>query len=126
MKLKNIVEALPALQKLASEDLTIKTLYKVKKLMERLDKEIEFYNGERNKAIEQLCKREDGTKYTIPKENREALNKRLQELLDVTIEPPIEPLLIYANEENIRLSYKDLITLDSIVEICGFDEGQEG
>lgn len=125
MKLKNIVEALPALQKLASEDLTIKTLYKVKKLMERLDKEIEFYNSERNKAIEQLCKLENGTKYTIPDENREALNKRLQELLDVTVEPPIEPLVILT-DENMRMSYKDLKALEGILKISGFDEGQEG
>ncbi len=124
MKLKNIVEALPALQKLASEDLTIKTLYKVKKLMERLDKEIEFYNSERNKAIEQLCKLEGGTKYTIPDENREALNKRLQELLDVTVEPPIESLVIFT-DENMRLSYKDLKALEGILEIRGFDEEQE-
>lgn len=124
MKLKNIVEALPALQKLASEDLTIKTLYKVKKLMERLDKEIEFYNSERNKAIEQLCKQEDGTKYIIPDENREALNNRLQELLDVTVEPPIEPLVIFTGE-NIRLSYKDLKALEGIVELCNITEAQE-
>lgn len=124
MKLKNIIEALPALQKLASEDLTIKTLYKVKKLMERLDKEIEFYNSERNKAIEQLCKLEDGTKYIIPDENREALNKRLQELSDVSVEPPIEPLVIFT-DENIRLSYKDLKALEGIVELCDITEAQE-
>lgn len=125
MKLKNIIDALPALQKLASEDLTIKTLYKVKKLMERLDKEIEFYNSERNKAIEQLCRQEYGTKYIIPNENREALNNRLQELLDVTVEPPIEPLMIFTGE-NIRLSYKDLKALEGIVELCDINEAQEG
>ena len=125
MKLKNIVDARPALQKLASEDLTIKTLYKVKKLMERLDKEIEFYNSERNKAIEQLCKREDGTKYIIPDENREALNNRLQELSDVTVEPTIEPLVIFT-DENIRLSYRDLKALEGIIKLCDINEAQEG
>ncbi len=103
MKLKNIINALPALQKIANKDLTIKTLYRVKKLMERLDKEIEFYNSERNKAIEQLCKPDDGAKYIIPDENREELNKRMQELLYVNLEPPIEPLMNYVIEEKKKI-----------------------
>jgi len=121
MKLVNVVNALPALQKLANEDLTIKTLYKVKKLMERLDKEIAFYNSERNKAIEELCQKEDETKYIIPDENRDLLNKRLMDLSDIDIDPPIDALQI-STDEKIRLSYNDIKALAGIIELSDSDD----
>ena len=121
MKLGKIINALPALQKLAGEDLTVRTLYKINKLMRRLDKEIDFFNSERNKAIEELCEKDEGNKFRIPEENREALNKRLHELSDLGIEPDIEPVRLTDNE-NIRLSYNDLKALEGIIELSEPDE----
>ena len=116
MKLGKIINALPALQKLAGEDLTIKTLYRVSKLMQRLEKEIDFFNAERNKTIEELCVKEKGAQYKIPEENREALDKRLEDLSNVDIEPEIEPTKI-SSDENMRLSYNDLKALEGLVLI---------
>ena len=43
MKMGKIIAAVPVLQKLADEKLTLKTLYKVSNLLAKLDKEISFY-----------------------------------------------------------------------------------
>ena len=123
MKLGKIINALPALQKLAGEDLTIKTLYRVSKLMQRLEKEIDFFNAERNKTIEELCVKEKGAQYKIPEENREALDKRLEDLSNVDIEPEIEPTKI-SSDENMRLSYNDLKALEGLVLIYDSDDAE--
>lgn len=121
MKLGTVINALPSLQKLAAEDLTVKTLYKVNKLMQRLDKEIDFFNLERNKIIEELCKKEEGTKYLIPENNREEVDKRLKDLSDIDIDPDIDPIKI-SIDENIRLSYNDLRLLEGMIELSDPDE----
>ena len=123
MKLGKIINALPALQKLAGENLTVKTLYRINKLMRRLDKEIDFFNAERNKAIEELCEKDEGTKYKIPEKNREALSQRLVSLSDIDVEPEIEPLKISVDED-IKLSYNDLKALEGIIEIYDPEETQ--
>ena len=123
MKLGKIINALPALQKLAGEDLTIKTLYRVSKLMQRLEKEIDFFNAERNKAIEELCVKEKGAQCKIPEENREALDKRLEDLSNLDIEPEIEPTKI-SSDENMRLSYNDLKALEGLVLIYDSDDAE--
>lgn len=121
MKLGAIINALPALQKLAAENLTIKTLYKLDKQMRRLEKEIDFFNAERNKAIEELCEKDNGSQYIIPEKNRGELEKRLQELAGLDIEPDIEAVKI-STGENIKLTYIDLSSLKGIVELYDPDE----
>ena len=124
MKLGKIVNALPALQKLANESFSIKTLYKMSKLMQRLDKEISFFNTERNKIIEELCEKEDDGKIKIPDKNKDEINRRLQELGDLDIDPDIEPIRLDINE-NVQLSYTDLIILEGIVELYDPDESKQ-
>lgn len=125
MKLGTIVNALPALKKIAGENLTIKTLYKVSMLMKTIDKELEFYNTERNKIIEELCKKDEGTRFIIPKENRDEVDKRIKELSDIDIDPAIEPIKI-STAEKICLSYNDLCALDGIIELCDQEELKDG
>ena len=54
MKMGKIIEAVPALRKVSDLPLSLKTLYKVKNLMLKLEHEINFYNEERMKIIESL------------------------------------------------------------------------
>lgn len=116
MKMGEIVTALPALQKLANEKLTLKTLYQVSHTMSLLDKEIDFYNQERMKIIESLGNNVEGDKWQIPKENMEEYQTRMEELINLEIASEIKPILL-PTSENLQMSYNDIKALDGFVSL---------
>jgi hypothetical protein len=119
MKIIQVVDALPSLQKLAEQELTTKTLYKIQKLFGNLEPEVAFYNEQRNKLLAQYCD-SIGNQY-VPKNGKEVeLNTKLGELLDIEIESDIKEVAI-GLDENIKLSYNDLVVLKGFVRIEGED-----
>lgn len=116
MKLGDVVNALPALQKLAGENLTPKTLYWVSKMLSKLDGEINFFNDERAKIAKELGNEVETDKWEIPVENRPEFERRMVDLLNVEIEAEFKVVKLPVTE-NIRLSYNDLRMLDGFVEL---------
>lgn len=120
MTIKNIVDALPAIRKIANQDLSMPTLYKVKMLMDKLDVQYRFYDEGRSKIITKYCDERDG-KYVPRETEKEELEKGMREILAVEIDAKeIKPVTIPATE-NLKLSYADLSTLDGLIKI-NFDE----
>ena len=115
MKIKQVVNALPALQKLAAQDLSIKKLYKLSKLLGNLDNEIAFYNTQRNKILSQYCD-VVGNQYVPRKEDEAKLNVEMNELLDTDIECDIKEVVIGVDED-VKLSCNDLMALQGFVAI---------
>ena len=115
MKIIQVVDALPSLQKLAAQDLSIKTLYKVSKLLGNLHNEIAFYTEKRNKILSQYCDIV-GNQYVPRKENEAQLNAEMQELLDIDIEYDVKEVVI-GTDEDVKLSYNDLVALKGFVRI---------
>ena len=119
MKMVQVVNALPSLQKLAGQDLSIKKLYKISKLLGNLENEIAFYNEQRNKILGQYCDIVDN-KYIPRKEDEMKLNAELTELLDTDIEYVVNEVAI-GDDEDVKLSYNDLVVLEGFVRIEGDD-----
>ena len=119
MKIGQVVNALPSLQKLAEQDLSIKKLYKVSKLLGNLENEIAFYNEQRSKIMAKYCD-VVGNQYKPREEDMAKLNAEIGELLDTEIEYEIKEVILDLNED-IKLSYNDLIALDGFVRIEGED-----
>ena len=119
MKFRQVIDALPSLQKLAGQELSIKKLYKVSKLMGSLENEIAFYNAQRNKILSQYCD-VVGNQYVPREVDMEKLNAEMGELMDTEIECEIKEVAI-GTDENIKLSYNDLATLRGLVRIEGED-----
>ena len=117
MKIIQVINALPSLQKLAEQELTTKTLYKIQKLFGNLEKEIAFYNEQRNKILTQYCDIV-GNQYMPRAEDKEKLNAEMGELLDIDIESDIKEVVI-GFDEDIKLSYNDLQALKGFVRIEG-------
>lgn len=115
MKISQVVDALPALQKLATQDLSIKKLYAMRKMIGRFDEELAFYNEQRNKLLSQYCDIV-GNQYVPREEHIEKLNAEMRELLDTEIEGEIKEVVISVNED-VKLSYNDLMTLEGFVRI---------
>ena len=115
MKFIQVINALPSLQKLAGQELSIKNLYKVSKLMGNLENEIAFYDTQRNKILSQYCD-VVGNQYVPRKEDEEKLNTEMGELLDTEVECDIREVVI-GLDEDVRLSYNDLIALRGFIKI---------
>ena len=115
MKFKQIIEALPSLRKLADQELSIKNLYKVSKLMGNLENEIAFYDAQRSKILSQHCDIV-GNQYVPREADMDELNAEIGELMDTEVECEIREVVI-GTDENIKLSYNDLVSLRGLVRI---------
>ena len=115
MKIRQVVEALPALQKLAKQDMSLKKLYKISKLLGSLDAEIAFYNEQRNKIVAKYCDVVDNQ--FVPRSEDEAkLNAEIAELLNTDIDENIVEIVIGCDED-VKLSYNDLRALEGFIRI---------
>lgn len=123
MKMGKIVEALPALQKLAGADLTPKTLYWVSKIMSKLDKELAFFNEQQAKILQALGTELEGGKWKLPPENRATFEERMMELANIEIEGDFKVVKLPMTE-NVSLSYNDMKMLEGLVELDFVEESE--
>jgi len=121
MKLGTVVQALPALQKLAGENLTPKVLYWTNKLLTRLEKEIDFFSTERGKLLKQYGEEVEPDKWRVKPENIEAFEAAMKEVVDIDIEADFKVVKIPTTEK-ISLSYNDLRLLEGFAELDLIEE----
>lgn len=120
MKMRELVDAVPSIRKIAEQDLSAKTLYRVSLLLDRFESELKAYDETRNKLIEKYCDR-DGEKITPKKETVADFEKEMVDLLDMELDTAnVKPVEIPADED-FRISYADLCAMNGFIKIK-FDE----
>ena len=123
MKMKNIVDAIPSIRKIANQDLSMKTLYRAKRLLDKLEGHLRFYDEKRTAIMEKCCDTEND-KYIPKPEMSETLEKEMRELLDLDIDMDEIKAVRIPAEEDMRLSYADLCALEGLIEV-DFNEEKE-
>ncbi len=114
MVLRQVIEAIPALNKLANAELDIKAAYRVSKIISALQSEVEFFNAKRRQIVEKHGKvNEDDTVSYEPGKQAEA-DKELKELISLEIQAEIEPIEVSAGD--IRLTANDILALEPFVK----------
>ena len=121
MKMVNIVNAQPALEKIASVDLPLKLLYSLTKLMEKLEREMRFFNEERDRLIIKYGEQEEDGTFRIPGESVEDFQREANELADIDVEWDVTPIAMPLLD-GLKLSYNELKMLEGFIELRG-DEG---
>lgn len=121
MKMVNIVNAQPALEKIASVDLPLKLLYSLTKLMEKLEREMRFFNDERDKLIIKYGEQEEDGTFRIPGDKVAEFQLHASELADIDVEWDIAPIVLPLIDD-LKLSYHELKMLEGFIELRG-DEG---
>jgi len=119
MKLKEMNDAYPALAKLAAQDITLPTLYKLSRVLDALEKDIKFIHTEREKIFAKHSEIKDGVYIPLPEKESELL-KELDKLadLDSDFDPSAYGLPLEIPEtEDIKLSYNDLKALEKIIKL---------
>lgn len=116
MNMRALVNAKPALIKIASQDLSMKTLYRVSKLLKKLDGELAIYEKQRQRIFEQHGE-VSGDIYVPREGHEEDFVREFNELLAVEVDMgDIKPVKIPADEK-IAMSYQDLCAVREFIEI---------
>jgi hypothetical protein len=112
--LKTIVLAIPALSKLAAEDISLRLAYRLKKNIAELQREADFFGEQRIKILEKYGTADESGNYTFDGDNEQKAIAELDELLDLEVEPVIEPLNILITED-LKLSVNDIGLLEAFI-----------
>lgn len=121
MYLKEIVSAVPALSKLTSANLRLKTAYALKQTADILQKEVDFFEQERKKILEKYGEvQEDGT-VLIPAEQRAKAEEEYTRLLSMEVQPEFSRLRISISEDA-KLSVNDLSLLAPFADFLEHEE----
>ena len=114
IQLKRIISAIGALGKLSATDLPLKTAYNVKKSIDLLQKEVDFFNQERKKLLEKYgTENEDGS-FTLREDTLLDAQRSMDELLNMEVAPDI-PAVSIPLDDGIRLSANDIEALTPFV-----------
>ena len=120
MKLKTLYNAYPALTKLAGQDLPLKELYKLSRILRSFEGDIRFFMEHREELFRKYGAEQDGEIVLLP-EYAEEFAAAMDELGEIEADVDTEnlglPMELSADgAENVRLSYNDLQMLCGIVE----------
>ena len=121
MLLKEIVSAVPALGKLTAANLRLKTAYELKKTADILQKEVDFFEQERQKILEKYGKVQEDGAVLIPAEQQTQADEEYARLLSMEVQPDFSRLQISVSEDA-KLSVNDLAALAPFADFIEHEE----
>lgn len=117
VKLKSIIQAIPALAKLSAGDLTLRTAYDLQKSVNVLQKEADFFTERRDKIFNKYGERQNDGTFRFEKENENTAVAELEALLSLEVTPDCERVRIPLTED-VKISANDLGVLLPFVEFA--------
>ena len=115
MKLYEIINAIPALNKLGNSDMKISEAYKLQKLLTAIQTEINFFNKNQLKIIEENGVIKDSGEFIIDEDKREIYAEAMDELAQTDVEVVFSKMRISVTEK-IQISANDIGTLTPFAE----------
>ena len=117
--IRDIMQAVPALEKLAGASLPLKTAYKLSKNIKLLQSEIDFFTREREKIMKEYGGEVKHSRIVFKKPEGP---KALEDALSMAGAPERGQTEI-ALSDNIRLAANDVTFLEPFVEFTEVDDG---
>ena len=127
MKLTNrrIVNDATFLSNLANKQLPIRVSYAIAKNVSKIESELEVFNAERQKLLDQYCVKDEEGKNKIDENNQlridgehlESWSKDLEELLDIEVEIDMHKFNINdLLNSNCEMTASELMLIDYMIE----------
>ena len=110
IKLRSIVHAISALSKVSAGDLNLHLAYRLKKMMNELQKEADFFSEQRIKIFDKYGKLGEDGNYHFEGDNESKAISDLDDLLDMEVSPDVEVIDIPITE-SLRISVNDITLL---------------
>ena len=115
MTMRTIVLAIPALSKLSAGDLSLRLAYRLKRSIDAIQKEADFFSQQRQKIFDKYGTPDGNGDYTFEDGQEEVVIAELDELLDMEITLDI-PIMVIPITEDLRLSVNDMEVMAPFVE----------
>lgn len=113
--MRAIVIAIPALSKLSAGDLSLRLAYRLKRSIDAIQKEADFFSQQRTKILDKYGSPTENGEYTFNEGQEEKAVSELEELLDLEVALDIPVMAIPITEE-LRLSVNDMEMMAPFVE----------
>ena len=110
IKLRSIVHAISALSKVSVGDLSLHLAYRLKKMMNELQKEADFFSEQRIKIFEKYGTPGEDGNFHFEGENETIAINDLDDLLDMEVTPDVEVIDIPITEK-LCISVNDITLL---------------
>ena len=122
MKIFQIINAIPAFNKLGNSDMPLPDAYKLQKLITALQPDIDFFNERNSKIIQKHdgIIKDNGT-VEYPEEKRATAQTEFDELLNFDTQTETTVITMPINE-NIKISANDIRALIPFVEFIDTEE----
>lgn len=117
MKMIELVNASPALRKLATQDLNIRTAYEISRLIKKLDEHLEFHDQKFNELLTKHCEVKEEHWYPKTLEDGKQFQAEREKLLELTVELAVFRKITIPAGEKISLSAVDIMALENFIEI---------
>lgn len=117
MKMLELVNAAPALRKLAMQEIPVKTAYEIARVVRRLDEHLEFHDQKFNEMLQKYCELKDDKWFPKTPEDNESLTVERAELLELDVDLGEFKKAVVAADNKLSISAADLITLENFIEI---------
>ncbi len=113
LTLNTILNARPSLQNLIEQKLPSRTAFKLYKIVERLNRELESFEKAQKDLFARYGEEKDGV-VTIEKDNQDAFGKEMAELLATEVELEIQPIKL--DELTVELSASEVMAVAFLIE----------
>lgn len=115
LSMEKLVQIKPSLQTLLSQDIPVKTSFKLTKWIKTLNPEYESFEENRKKLFEKYGEKNIEGNVEIKPKNIEIFNKQLRELLDIEVDVKLDKIKLEDLGEKIEISPLDLSNLVGIL-----------
>ncbi len=106
-----------SLGKLLSQELPIKTAYKLLKFSKECSSELQTLEKARVKLVKQYAgEKEEGKEVQVSDKNKEIFSKEFNDLLQEEVSIKFKPQLYINDFGDIQISAADLISLDKLIK----------
>lgn len=116
MKRSQCIDIVETLTKFTEQKLPVKLAYRVSRILEKCQKEKDFFENERIKLIRGLGQETEAGQIEVKEENREFFFTEINNVLneEVEIKVPMIPLEMFP--DSVVLSTQDMVKLACIIE----------
>jgi hypothetical protein len=123
VKLSQIIDAMPAVSKLAQKEMPAKAAYRISKIVRKMVSEMKAFNEARDKAIKKhgeqdtvQVKGEDRRVWKVKPENADAFNAEIEALMGSEVELTGVAKIAFSDLDGLQIAPGILTDLDFVID----------
>ena len=122
MKMQKLVEASPAIRKLAGKELPLKVSYDLSRLIRKMDEHLSFYDEAFRNMLQEYCEEREGGFYPKDADAHRILSEKHRELLELEADMGEFQPVALPEGLDIDITAADLIAMEPFIIITMQEE----